>query len=253
MTTQVSLRSGGGFALQPQNLTEAMDMAKMLANSGMVPVSYKGKAEDTLVAMMMGSELGLNPIQSLQNIAVINGRPSIYGDALLALVQNHPAFGGIKESFDDATMTASCTVWRKGGEQHTQKFSQDDATTAGLWGKSGPWKQYPKRMLQMRARGFALRSQFADALAGLITREEAEDMPPPAEERDITPQREEPKALEYYPAESFDKHFPDWKIAIETGKKSPDQIITMVQSKAPLTDEQKTTIRNCAAKEGEIV
>lgn len=175
-----------GFALEPRSMSEAMQMATMLSSSAMVPACYRNKPEDTLVAMMMGSELKLNPIQSLQNIAVINGRPSIYGDALLALVQNHPAFGGIRESFDDSKMSASCTVWRKGGENnmHTQVFSQADAQTAKLWGKAGPWTQYPKRMLQMRARGFAVRSQFADALAGLITREEAEDMPP---ERDITP------------------------------------------------------------------
>lgn len=173
----------GGFVLAPSNMTEAMNMASMLCKSNMVPNAYKGKAEDTLVAMMLGAELGLNPIQSLQNIAVINGKPSIYGDALAALVQNHPAFGGMEETFDDAKMTASCTVWRKGGTKHTQTFSQADATAAGLWGKAGPWKQYPKRMLAMRARGFALRSQFADALAGLMTREEAEDMPAP----DYTP------------------------------------------------------------------
>ena len=178
------VKHGSGFALEPRSIGEAMEMAAMLSRSGMVPACYKGKAEDTLVAMMMGRELGLNPIQSLQNIAVINGRPSIYGDALVALVQNHPSFGGLQESFDDSTMTASCTVWRKGGEHHTQTFSKKDAETAKLWGKAGPWTQYPKRMLQMRARGFAVRSQFADALAGLITREEAEDMPV---ERDITP------------------------------------------------------------------
>ena len=172
---QIAIR--GGFALAPQNMAEAMDMATMLSRSGMVPGAYKGKPEDTLVAMMLGAELGLNPIQSLQNIAVINGKPSIYGDALAALVQNHPAFGGMEESFDENTMTASCTVWRRGGTKHTQTFSKADATKAGLWGKAGPWKLYDKRMLQMRARGFALRSQFADALAGLITREEAEDMP----------------------------------------------------------------------------
>ena len=59
---------------------------------------------------------------------------------------------------------------------------------AGLWAKSGPWTQYPKRMMQMRARGFALRDKFADALGGLITVEEAQDyqvvdMP----EKDVTP------------------------------------------------------------------
>jgi hypothetical protein len=171
----MTIRSG--FALAPTNMDQAMKMAEMLSKSGMVPKHYQNKPQDTLVAMMMGHEVGLNPIQSLQNIAVINGKPSIYGDALAALVQNHPAFGGMEESFDEAKMVASFTVWRRGGTKHTQTFSQADAQKANLWGKSGPWTQYPKRMLAMRARGFALRSQFADALAGLITREEAEDMP----------------------------------------------------------------------------
>lgn len=185
-----------GFALAPRSIDEAMQIAKMLSDSTLVPPQYKQKPEDTLVAMLLGSELGLNPIQSLQNIAVINNRPSIYGDALAALVQNHPAFGGMEESFDDASMTATCTVWRKGGTHHIQTFSREDATVAGLWNKSGPWKQYPKRMLTMRARGFALRGQFADALAGLITREEAEDMPQDIE-RDITPVREAIAPMEH--------------------------------------------------------
>jgi hypothetical protein len=172
-----SIVSRSGFALAPTNMDQAMRMADMLCKSAMVPKAYQNKPQDTLVAMMMGHEVGLNPIQALQNIAVINGKPSIYGDALAALVQNHPAFGGMEESFNETTMTATCTVWRKGGTKHTQTFSQADASAAGLWGKAGPWTQYRKRMLQMRARGFALRSQFADALAGLITREEAEDMP----------------------------------------------------------------------------
>lgn len=176
------------LAVAPQNMQEAMQLATLLSTSSMVPKSYAGKEGDTLVAMMMGNEIGLNPIQALQNIAVINGKPSIYGDALTALIQNHPKYGGMEESFDEATMTATCTVWRKDGPKHTQTFSQADAATAGLWGKTGPWKQYPKRMLQMRARGFAVRGQFGDALAGLITREEAEDMPQEApQEKDITP------------------------------------------------------------------
>lgn len=235
-----------GFSLQPRNLPEAMQMADMLAKSQMVPKCYQGKPQDTLVAMMMGSELGLNPIQSLQNIAVINGKPSIYGDAMLALVQNHPAFGGIKESFDDKTMTATCTVWRKGGEQHTQTFSQGDAKAAGLWGKSGPWTQYPKRMLAFRARGFALRNQFADALAGLISREEAEDMPI---ERDVTPQpprieAREPAELPEYPADKMAEMLPKWAAAIESGRSNAAGIIAMVSTKFTLTKEQQNAIHS---------
>lgn len=185
------------LALQPQSMQEAMQMSEMLSSSAMVPQAYKGRPADTLVAMMMGNELGLNPIQSLQNIAVINGKPSIYGDALTALIQNHPRYGGMEESFDEEAMKASCTVWRKGGPKHTVTFSQQDAKTAGLWGRKGPWTQYPKRMLQMRARGFAVRDQFSDALAGLITREEAEDMPV---ERDITPVPDPAPVIEQDPA-----------------------------------------------------
>jgi len=213
----------------------------------MVPKNYANKPDDTLVAMMMGAELRLNPIQSLQNIAVINGRPSIYGDALLALMQNHPAFGGITEAFDEATMTASCTVWRKGGEQHTQVFSQADAQTAGLWGKQGPWKQYPKRMLQWRARGFAIRNQFADALAGLITQDEAEDLPT-GEPRDVTPEHVQ---IEDYPSKLFEQNFESWRVFIRSGKKTAKDLISMVQTKGLLTEDQKQRILDCEIIEGD--
>lgn len=161
--------------LTPSNLKEAMEYATIIANSAMVPKTYQGKAGDILVAVQMGAELGLKPIQALQNIAVINGKPSVYGDALLALVQAHPSFEDIKEWYDEKTNTAFCRVKRKNQTEHTVSFSIEDAKKAGLWGKGGPWTQYPKRMMQMRARGFALRDKFADALGGLITVEEAQD------------------------------------------------------------------------------
>ena len=236
LVIKTEARRPAGFALQPANVGEAMQMAAMLAKSEMVPKSYKGKAEDILVAMMMGTELGLNPIQALQNIAVINGRPCVWGDAMPALAQNHPCFGGIEEAFDDATMTATCIVWRRGGPRHTQRFSQADAIKAGLWGKAGPWQQYPKRMLQLRARGFALRDQFADALAGLVTREEAEDTPL---EIDVTPM-----SLPVYSPESFESNFPAWADAIKSGKRTAAQIVAMIGTKGVLTEEQRLRITN---------
>ncbi|QJR79650.1 hypothetical protein CA267_001965 [Alteromonas pelagimontana] len=242
-----------GFALAPQNLEQAMQLATMICNSQLAPNNYKGKPEDTLVAMMMGHELGLNPLQSIQNIAVINGRPSIYGDALLALVQNSPAFGGIQESFDEDTMTATCTVWRKGGEKHTQHYSKDDADTAGLWGKQGPWKQHPKRMLAMRARGFAVRNQFADALAGLVTREEAEDMekeinPTPAPQAQSKRIGQKQSRTQYSESD-FNENFPKWKAAVESGKKTSEQIISMVSTKGDLTQGMIEAIESIEAGE----
>ena len=229
-------RKASGFDVNPKNIQEAMQFATMVSNSQLAPKDYRGRPEDTLISMMMGNELGLNPLQSIQNIAVINGRPSIWGDALLALVQNHPSFKSIDESFDESTMTASCTVCRKGGKPHTSTFSRADAETAGLWGRN-TWKQYPKRMLAMRARGFALRNQFADALLGLITREEAEDLPV---DEVVEPSPQEPS---YYSQSDFDKNIDKWLSVIESGKKTADEIIVMIESKAPLTEEQKAQIK----------
>lgn len=245
MSNSVAKRPAGGFDLQPRDMDQAMRLADMLANSGMVPKQYVSNPQGTLVAMMMGNEIGLNPLQSLQNIAVINGKPSIYADALLALVQNHPKFGGHEESFDETTMTATCTVWRKGDEKkHTVTFSQADAVQAGLWDKAGPWKQYPKRMLMWRARGFALRDKFADALGGLITVEEARDIPERdmgAAERYEQPKTQEAPALPEYPQERLEKKLPDFQAKVDEGA-APQDLVDFLESKYTLTNAQRQQI-----------
>jgi len=167
-----------GFA--PANLTEAMQFSDMLANSSMVPKAYQGKPQDILVCVQWGYEMGLAPMQALQNIAVINGKPSVYGDAAMALVQASPVCEDVEEFFENEgspNPIAVCVAKRKGRKPVTVKFSVEDAKRAGLWGKQGPWSAYPKRMMQMRARGFALRDAFPDVLKGMITAEEAQDYP----------------------------------------------------------------------------
>ena len=165
-----------GFA--PQTMTEAIDFSNMLSKSTMVPKAYQNKPEDVLVAVQWGYELGLAPLQALQNIATINGKPSVYGDAAMALVQNSPVCEDVKEYFEGegtSNPIAVCVAKRKNRTEVISKYSVEDAKRAGLWNKQGPWTQYPKRMLQMRARGFALRDAFPDVLKGLITVEEAQD------------------------------------------------------------------------------
>jgi hypothetical protein len=172
---QVAIKSN----FSPANLDEAMHLSGVLSQSSIVPSSYKGKSEDILVAIIMGSELGFSPIASLQNIATINGKPSIYGDAMLALVKNSPLCEDVIETMvkgeKQEDSGAVCVVKRKGMEPVTVTFTVGDAIRAGLWKKAGPWTMYPKRMLQMRARSFALRDAFPDVLRGLVATEEIED------------------------------------------------------------------------------
>ena len=167
-----------GFA--PATLTEAVQFSEMLASSSMVPRAYQGKPQDVLVCVQWGYEMGLAPMQALQNIAVINGKPSVYGDAAMALVQASPVCEDVEEYFEDEgtpNPVAVCVAKRKGRKPVTARFSVEDAKRAGLWVKQGPWSAYPKRMMQMRARGFALRDAFPDVLKGMITAEEAQDYP----------------------------------------------------------------------------
>ncbi len=165
--------------LRPSNFSELAAFANMAAKSRMVPAAMQNKPEDIMLAIQMGSELGLAPMQAIQNVAVINGRPAVWGDALIGLCRASKECRDIQETIegDGENMVATCVAVRQGASAVTARFSVADAKKAGLWGKQGPWQQYPARMLQLRARGFALRDAFPDVLRGIISAEEARDMP----------------------------------------------------------------------------
>lgn len=164
-------------------LEEAKEAAEYIAKSGMIPKAYQGKPCDVLVAMQMGAELGLKPMQAIQNISMINGRPSLWGDAMLALCMYQVDFIDCIETYDDKTKAAKCLIKHKGKADLERTFSMQEAEQARLLGKDN-WRLYPKRMLQMRARGFALRDAFPHVLRGLITAEEAQDYPTEVELKD---------------------------------------------------------------------
>lgn len=166
-------------SLLPQSFSEMMQFAEMISKSSMCPKALKGDPGSILVCIQAGMEVSIAPFASLNAFAIINGKPSLYGDALLAVCQGSGAMESFSESFDENNMIATCEVKRRGYPLSVETFSMADAKKAGLWGKSGPWSQYPKRMLTMRARGFNLRNNFADKLAGVCSAEEQRDIVEP--------------------------------------------------------------------------
>lgn len=218
-------------------MDDAFRFAKMVASSEFAPKDFRGKPESCLLAVQHGSEVGLGPMQSLQSIAVINGRPSVWGDAALALVMGSPVCEYVREtvSGDGEAMVATCEAKRRGYPQPTTvAFSVADAKKAGLWGKSGPWTQYPKRMLQLRARGFALRDAFPDVLKGLVTAEEAQDYPQTAAPVAVSqPQPEDPVSV---PAEANDGDMIKARTAISKAK-TVDRLRAIKQTVEQRTDE----------------
>lgn len=249
-TTEVALHHerspavAGLFSLAPRNLDEAFRLADMLADSDLVPKDYKGKPGNCMVAMQWGAEIGLKPMQALQNIAVINGRPSLWGDAMLALVRSSPLCEYVVETID-ANGTAICQVKRRGEPEQIRTFSDADAKLAGLIGKQGPWTTNPKRMKQMRARAFALRDVFTDILKGIAMAEEAMDIADPVAIPRIAsavPAQVVLPAVAVWPADKFDEQFVRWDKAVSAGLKSVDDIMALARSKGELTKEQADRI-----------
>lgn len=244
MSKDLTTQPKAAFDLSPQTFEQALTFSDYLAESDMVPKDFKGKPGNCLIAMQWGSELGLKPLQALQNIAVINGRPALWGDAVIAIVRGSPLCEYVIEELD-AQGSAVCRVKRRGEQEQVRTFSDMDAKTAGLLGKQGPWTTNPKRMKQMRARSFALRDVFPDVLKGIAIAEEAQDIGDyVAAEKAIDPATGEisPKTLPVYSDADFEKNLPAWRKLIESGKKTAGEVIFTVSSKATLTEEQVALI-----------
>lgn len=186
-------------AAHPWAFAVAKRFATMLWAGGMLPKSYvddrdrDGACSAATVAIMHGAKVGLDPLAAVQGLAVVNGMPKLWGDALPAVVMPF----GVKIQEDvpqewNQEAVAVCTVTRPGHEPVTRRFTWQDAKRAGLVDKKGSWQTHPLRMLQMRARAFALRDSCPDLLAGFGVAEEALDQEP---ERFVPVQMDSPKVL----------------------------------------------------------
>ena len=220
-----SLVIGGDVAaIVPTSFEETYRLANILAACGdMVPQHFQGAPDKIAAAVMMGMEIGLKPMQSLQNIAVINGRPTIWGDALPALllsaghILDHEMVGEGNQMKAVATLTRGDT-----GKVFTREFSMHDAEKAGLLKKQGPWQQYPRRMLAMRARSWAARDGAADVLKGLHVSDERKDLPPgPDHARDVTPRGSRRRVSYDTPSTPSGPEVSDAVISGEAGNKKP--------------------------------
>jgi len=184
----------------PRDTEEAARYAQGLIAAGIIPDAYRegGKKDGApnkaliLTGILKAMELGLAPQTGLGTIMPINGRFTVWGDGAIALIQRHRVISRHIETtcgpgFDPDTGLADwpdeygwvASYWRVGQEEpYVGRFTVKDAKRAGLWNNSykKPWMMYPNRMLQIRARTFALRDGFADCLMGLGIREEIEDM-----------------------------------------------------------------------------
>lgn len=146
-------------------------VAQKIANTPFVPTAFRGKPESVYAAVLYGEELGLGPMQSLTQIHVIEGKPSLAPEGMRGLVLKAGHRIDVKVASNDKVVLYGRRS--DSGSEATVEWTMRDAQLAGLAGR-GAWKTYPRAMLMARATSELCRMLFADIIAGLsYTPEEA--------------------------------------------------------------------------------
>jgi hypothetical protein len=186
---ELALHDGVGHIV-PTNVDEAYHMARLVVDAKLAPNSYNNDPKMITLGIMAALEAGLPPLYGLRQIAIINGRPTIWGDGAMALVQSKNLIAEYRvEEIGTVPVSNDLTKWddgygfrvtimRRGQKgEYVGEFTVGHAKRAKLWmnAKKAPWMEHPTRMLLNRARAFPLRDGFADALGGIAIREEVED------------------------------------------------------------------------------
>jgi len=183
--TQITLREKSS-ELMPATLEDKLKMAATLAKSGLVPQTLN-TAEKVFVALQWGHELGLSPMASVNNVVVINGRPTLSAEIMYALARSNPEYGGLEwksHTVEKAEVVITRVSPHGAAEKFTGYFDAVMAKQAGLAEKDN-YKKYPDRMMRARALSRACKEAFPDVFAGIYSIEEAEDF---VETRNVTPE-----------------------------------------------------------------
>ena len=156
-----------GFSYITAGLQERAAYIARIAPSTILPTAYRGNAANAFVAAETGAALGLEPLQALASIAVINGRATLSSDLMAAVIRRA---GHTLRIVENNHESVTATLIR--ADDKTFKFEvtwdKDKATKAGLWGQKGPWSQYPTHMLRARAITEVARQGASEALMGMI-------------------------------------------------------------------------------------
>lgn len=169
-------------------------------DSGFLPNHIKSISQAITIAWK-GHELGVPPLQAFSSITVINGKPCLSAELMLALI--YTRVKGAKITFltppDKQNQECVVAMQRPDGATQTFRFSLEDAKRAGLQGNA--WAKYPASMLRARAISAGARAVFPDAIMGCYTPEEMGAEPidvDPIVAVEATPPKEElvpPKAV----------------------------------------------------------
>lgn len=147
----------------PEEWGTIYNMAKALLPTGFLPNTIKTPEQATAI-MLKGRELNVPPMQALSSIVIVQGKPTVSAELMLALVQRDH---GISAMWVEESTNDYCTVgYRSGNGKKFYTFSMDDAKRANLT-KNQTWTNYPAAMCRARAISAVARMAFPGSIAGM--------------------------------------------------------------------------------------
>jgi hypothetical protein len=187
--TLLNSKSENGFTKLPETIKEAQELAKFLSKSTLVSAEIRSTeiadhSADVFMVIALGASLGMTPAQSLTNITVTRGRPTMYVSAKAGLCAKYGTFDTKLENIN-GIWVATATGTRKGRTMSVQYTSEDamlqglmkfDANSNSWVGVKGAWTGSYPVMLQKRALGRLLDRLFADVVGGFADKESTEEI-----------------------------------------------------------------------------
>lgn len=164
--------AGDRYAAAKPWRDDVFAMLKGMRAEGLLP---KGMTEQAaFLVVTRGRELGMQPIEALSSLYVVNGRVALEGEAMLAAINRNNL--GTYLVTESSVERAEVEMVNRSGSKFTAVFTAEDAKRAKL--SSDPWQKYPQMMLLWRAVSWGCRVCFPELFNGIYTREEAESMEP---------------------------------------------------------------------------
>lgn len=180
---QTSVLSAGNVWRDKAAFDQALRVANMLSKSTLVPQNYQGKPQDCFIAVDMAARMNASPIFVMQNLSVVKGKPSWQGQACMAMINACGKFRDAKHVYtgkkgtDDRGCYVTAIRISDGEVVNGTEVTMTLAKAEG-WTANPKWKNMPEQMLGYRAASFFARMYCPEALMGLQTYEEIEDIEP---------------------------------------------------------------------------
>lgn len=175
----------GSFSVA--SFDHAQRVAKMLSSSSLVPDTYKNNIQNTMIALEMANRIGASPLMVMQNLYIVQGKPSWSSSFIIASLNNCKKFSPLRFQMEGEGDAYGCHAWAYDlatkDKLEGPKVTWEMVKAEGWLSKNGSkWKTMPELMFRYRAAAFFGRLYAPEILMGMHTQEEVMDIPVSVEE-----------------------------------------------------------------------